>query len=287
MALRWTLLALASGVAAELEMMIIFTESRSALGSCNPGDACESEGTCCTQGLSLSEIHVKSGSTELPITSITNPEGYYSSSEPPTDLTDGILDGSKWLDKNFTNVHRTGGYSDAYGQTTLLLTVDDSSGTPDMLDFFTGSNPNKRDPVSWTVYYKNACGGWSEMNSATQFDVPTARWTSFGSSGVDITLSPPATLTASDCEKSSIIRFTFTGVLGPDVDGIQLSEVRAHPPPQRGRSQARCPLHGCPRAPPPQRTAPPPLQPTRPRRAHASQLKHARAQRCCSWAAAA
>ena len=33
MALRWALLALASGVAAELEMMIIFTESRSALGA--------------------------------------------------------------------------------------------------------------------------------------------------------------------------------------------------------------------------------------------------------------
>ena len=78
--------------------------------------------------------------------------GYYSSSEPPTDLTDGILDGSKWLDKNFTNVHRTGGYSGAYGQTTLLLNVDDSSGTPDLIDFFTGSNPNKRDPIAWDVY---------------------------------------------------------------------------------------------------------------------------------------
>ena len=227
MVLRWALFALASGVAAELEMMILFTESRSALGDCNPGDACESEGTCCTQGLSLSEIHVKSGSTELPISSITNPEGYFSDSEPPTDLIDGIIDGSKWLDKNFTNVHRTGGYSDPCGLSTLLLTVDDSSGTPDLIDFFTGSSPDKRDPVSWTVYYKNICGGWSEMNSVTQYDVPTARWTSYGSNGGDITLSAPVTLTSSDCEKSSSIRFTFTSVLGPDVDGIQLSEVRA------------------------------------------------------------
>ena len=90
-------------------------------------------------------------------------------------------DGSKWLDKNFTNVHRTGGYSDAYGQTTLLLTVDDSSGTPDMLDFFTGSNPNKRDPVSWQFgVYREDTDSFEPLSTVDSFVPTTDRDASYG-----------------------------------------------------------------------------------------------------------
>ena len=208
-------------------LKITFTESRGALGECTPGGACDVDGTCCTQGLSLSELHVfAADATELPILSIENTDGYSPSNEPVSKLIDKTYSGSKWLDKGFV----AGDYDGSFGHSELLVEVDDSAGAPAGYDFVAGSNPSKRDPVSWTVEAMNNCGGWSELSSVSSHGPTPGRFESYNVEGFVFELADVPTLSSADCEMSSAVRLSFTAVVGgPDTDGIQLGEVRAHP----------------------------------------------------------
>ena len=206
------LAALLVGTAATTVVRITFTESRGDLGTCSPGAACDGD-TCCKHGVSLSEVRLFSDATNLPIESITNPSGYNPIGEVPSKLIDGLTNGSKWLDLNFT----THSYSE------LILVVDDSLGAPTSLELIAGNAPDKRDPVSWTVEVLDACGGFSEVLSVTQATAPDQRWSPYPEGPFALRALTP---TDANCATSTAIRFIFTDVKGgAGTDAVMLSEA--------------------------------------------------------------
>ena len=201
-----------SGTAATTEVRITFTESRSGLGRCSPGAACDGD-TCCKHGVSLSEVRLFSDAAILPIESITNPGGYNRFGEAPSKLIDNLTTGSKWIDLNFT----TNSYSE------LILVVDDSLGAPTSLEIVAGSTPDKRDPVSWTVAVLDECSGFTEVLSVTQATPPDLRWSPYPEGPFALRVLTP---TDANCETSEAIRFIFTDVKGgAGTDGVMLSEA--------------------------------------------------------------
>ena len=191
-----TCFAVMGGSAAATEVRITFTESRGDLGTCSPGEACD--------GVSLSEVRLFSGAAALPIESITNPGGYNPFGEGPSKLIDDLTAGSKWLDLNFT----THGYSE------LIIVVDDALGAPTSLELVAGNTPDTRDPVSWTVEVRDACGGLTEVASVTQAAAPVGRWSPYPVG--PFALNMP-TLTAATCS----LQLPFLSDAAPAVATLQ------------------------------------------------------------------
>ena len=162
------------------------------------------------KGVQLSELQLFDASGLMAVASATNPAGSNSNfAQSPGMLLDGDT-GTKWFDGNF----------EANGQSVLELTLADSSQTATRVRFVTANDVDKRDPVAWTAEARNNCGGWAVVGSWSGVSAPTARKTPYEGD-----FSFDSTPVLADCDDSDTYRVVFTGMRGPNPNGMQIAEV--------------------------------------------------------------
>ena len=157
---------------------------------------------------------------DLQPTSYSAPQ--YSPATGPGNLFDGTS-GTQWRDDTFA------ASVGMVGSSTLTVTVP---GVPAAYEFVTYFKQMKRDPLVWTVSVQNACGGFSQVSSEDVGILDPGRSASYtpGSAfTIDVASIPnacePSPPSPPSTPSGDLYQFVFTGVRGPNVDGIQLGEI--------------------------------------------------------------
>ena len=129
---------------------------------------------------------------EISGVSVSNPGGSSPNEEGPMMLVDAGGVETKWIDINYPLSWRS----------ELVFTLPflpNFNQNPTTLELFTSRDQTKRDPVSWTVDWRDVCGNWSTMATVTNFAAPTARKASYTGSSNRFSLSVPAAVDPSTC----------------------------------------------------------------------------------------
>ena len=194
-------------------------------------------------GVQLSEVKLYDASDQqLPVAYATNPQGESPANQGPANLVDSVYtaleraDGkrtvhNKWLDAKARR-------PDGTVRSVLRLYLS-SAAVVSSYELVTGPAPRARDPTAWSVRkWSGASQAYTELSSVTAAS-PGADYTSYGKIFTLLPPSPPPPApplvpfpprapSPPSPPPGVTYQLKVTAVQGPNINGVQLAEVRLY-----------------------------------------------------------